>query len=170
MVAMVLLFMLAPPFGGVGAGGIGADAPRRVHRVRVAASFRKGCANPRASGVPPSEQWAAPTASPSSRRAVGRRTDRHLASCRDCWTRGSPAATFCSEAEPQARRVIASRAGAMPLELMSRGGRSREDAQEATGQLARSYHQNAVRESRGATSLTRASQRRNFLDSFYTYR
>ena len=99
--------------------------------------------------------------------ARARRTDRHLASRRECRTLGSPAATFCREAEPQARRVIASRAGATPLELTPSGGRSREDAQEADGQPARAYHRNAVRESCGATSLTRARQRRNFPDSFY---
>ncbi len=101
------------------------------------------------------------------RGALGRRTDRHLALRRECRTLGSPAATFCREAEPQARRVIASRAGATPLELTSSGRSPRKDAQEADSQPARAYHRNAVRESRGATNLTRARQRRNFPDSFY---
>src|SRR5712692_2208531 len=99
--------------------------------------------------------------------ARARRTDRHLASRRECRTLGSPAATFCREAEPQARRVIASRAGATPLELTSSGRSPRKNAQEADSQPARAYHRNAVRESRGATNLTRARQRRNFPDSFY---
>src|SRR5713101_2109132 len=74
----------------------------------------------------------------------------------ECRTLGSPAATFCREAEPQERRVIASRVGATPLELTSSGRSPREDAQEADGQPARAYHRNAVRESRGATNLTRS--------------
>src|SRR5712664_2643191 len=108
----------------------------------------KRCAAQRVVGGPHRESIVA--------EALGRRTDRHLASRRECRTLGSPAATFCREAEPQARRVIASRVGATPLELTSSRRSPREDAQEADGQPARAYHRNAVRESRGATNLTRS--------------
>src|SRR2546425_3902113 len=74
-----------------------------------------------------------------------------------------------SQAEPQERRVIASRVGATPLELTSSGRSPREDAQEADGQPARAYHRNAVRESRGATNLTRSPADETF-PIVFTYR
>src|SRR6266508_6661537 len=110
MVAMTLLFMLLLLLGGVGAGGIGG---RRHGRAGI------GCESPRPSARDMRTRLQAVCLPASSGRPPPARPSPEGRSGGERIVIGSPAATFAaplsSGAESQARRVIASRAGATPL-------------------------------------------------------